>query len=594
MRTRPYEVGDVLTDYGNVEITVQRIVSNSLNLLLFGPDARLSPGKWLAVKMMQPDLARRSDGVRVAFAREALTWRGIWPHANVTQAHFVTEIDGLPALVLDYAERGSLRTYLRPQPSYEAAFHWAQHILAGLRHLHTPDPAYLRPQVIVHRDLKPENILITEQGMAMITDFGLAATYQAIAAMTRSDTGDHRGSTTPTHTQVYRTRRGVAVGTLAYMAPEQWQDATQASPAADLYAFGLILGELFSGHHPLLEPAPGVGPQQWRVAHERGERRPLPADLPTAVQTLYTALLNPDPRARPASDEATQMLQDGARVAGLPIYEPSEVFAHTPADEVTFWRGWANAYTRFGEYAAARTCLDHAAALVPDDPHIALARAAILAKQGDFAAALAACDAALDAFTPGNADHRKMALHQKAAIYTEMGRFAEAEAAHKAALDLMPDAADSWHNRAVNMRRWGEAELQARLTDLAGGHLKLALDYARTAWDANPLAGNLPLLLARLGSNLQQAQCYAEAEHAFALAIVGDLGADEAAAWYNRAANMLYWGQADAQAEREEPALRHWRRAHDFARQAQSLAPDATDTQQLITVIEGILKQLGD
>src|SRR5262249_39833934 len=90
------------------------------------------------------------------------------------------------------------------------------HVLAGLQHAHQRN--------ILHRDLKPENILFTRNGLAKLTDWGLARAFGESPRLTP---------------------RRHAVGTRHYMAPEQW--CGQEAPPADLFSAGKILFELLTG-----------------------------------------------------------------------------------------------------------------------------------------------------------------------------------------------------------------------------------------------------------------------------------------------------------------------------------------------------------
>ncbi len=96
--------------------------------------------------------------------------------------------------------------------------------------------AYAHGHGVVHRDLKPENVLLSG-GHAVVADFGIA---KAVAAATEGDPGK---SATLTGT-------GVALGTPAYMAPEQALGDTTMNHRADLYALGVIAYEMLAGSHP--------------------------------------------------------------------------------------------------------------------------------------------------------------------------------------------------------------------------------------------------------------------------------------------------------------------------------------------------------
>ena len=152
-------------------------------------------------------------------------------HPNVVAVTDVVDLDGVPALVMEYVRGPSLSDFLSAcRPTRDQADALATGILAGVQAAHA--------QGLVHRDLKPGNILLSTDGgtpVPKITDFGLAkllddAVGQALASGTQT-----------------RTRTGVAMGTPAYMAPEQIRDSSTVDHRADLWSMGAILYELATG-----------------------------------------------------------------------------------------------------------------------------------------------------------------------------------------------------------------------------------------------------------------------------------------------------------------------------------------------------------
>ena len=146
----------------------------------------------------------------------------------------------------------------------------------------------------VHRDVKPTNVLVTRQGRAVLLDFGLVAPI------------DLPDSDSPT---------GHVVGTVSYMAPEQCR-GDRPSPAADLYAVGVMLYEALTGRVPFEGPT-------LRVLVEKQEYDPAPPralvpSVPKDLDALCVDLLARDPQARPAGDVVLRRL--GAEV---PARRPS-------------------------------------------------------------------------------------------------------------------------------------------------------------------------------------------------------------------------------------------------------------------------------
>jgi|GEM_PF-3141672 len=124
-------------------------------------------------------------------------------------------------------------------------------VAEGVGHLHA--------QGFVHRDLKPHNILMKEDGQPAVSDFGLVKSLSELAAEVQPDSASGRGSgeTKPSGAKKSRTMAGAAVGTRAYMAPEQAAGLTHLSnPKWDVWALGVILHELVTGRRPPSSDAP--------------------------------------------------------------------------------------------------------------------------------------------------------------------------------------------------------------------------------------------------------------------------------------------------------------------------------------------------
>ncbi len=146
-------------------------------------------------------------------------------HANIVAVHDIIEIDGAPGLVMEYVDGPTLSALLAQGHRLSEAQLDALvlPILDAVEHAHAVH--------VVHRDLKPDNVLLAREGREFapkVTDFGLAKLLSA----------DRKDSAT---------RSGVAMGTPAYMAPEQIRDAKNVGPEADLWSLGAILFELCTG-----------------------------------------------------------------------------------------------------------------------------------------------------------------------------------------------------------------------------------------------------------------------------------------------------------------------------------------------------------
>ncbi len=245
-------------------------------------------GQPVALKTFKPEfLSHRA--ARDLFLREGTMWVEMGQHPHIVRAYRVERIgDGREVyLVLEWIvqPRGkatpSLRSWLvpgRPLPLKQALL-FALHMARGMKYAVGKIPG------LVHRDIKPENILIGFDGIARVTDFGLASTLSGMSNLMGNlpQAGDSK------RTQL---TQGV-VGTPLYMAPEQWLHQP-LDVRADIYALGCILYEMLTGQFA----AKGENKEQLKQAHLTGRIQPPPNTLPRDVLLLLRRCLNPDTNER--------------------------------------------------------------------------------------------------------------------------------------------------------------------------------------------------------------------------------------------------------------------------------------------------------
>jgi eukaryotic-like serine/threonine-protein kinase len=258
---------------------------------------------WLArdLELDRPVAVKILSGTAASlrFDREARSGAAL-SHPNVVGVFDYGEVDGRSFLVLEYLPGGTLQDVLSaaggaPLPHDETS-RIASDIAAGLAHAHEHG--------IVHRDLKPSNILFDEEGTAKIADFGIA-----------------RGEADTTLTPP-----GALAGTLQYMAPEQ-AAGEGAGPESDVYAFGVILFELLTGH-PVFDADSPIEAAVKRSSEPAPRVEDLRADAPPALAALAAAALATERSLRPADGAALLDALEGHTVA-LPaqtaITEPLRV-----------------------------------------------------------------------------------------------------------------------------------------------------------------------------------------------------------------------------------------------------------------------------
>ena len=538
------QVGMRLFDGTTFDTIVERVEYGGFGVIAFGPN-RLREGQMVAYKTLRRELLD-DPLTRSTFVRECLLWIGLWGHPNVAVAYAALKmgdaINQRPFLALAYAEDGSLRTLLRAAAQHspggrlplDAALYLAQQIAAGLAYLHQPDPTYLRPEPTIHRDLKPENVLLMGDGRAAITDFGLAKALEdspTALAMLLSESAlgisGHAGQFSrqaeeailvggeeATRTTGMHTAAGVAMGTLAYMPPEQWEDARYVRTSADVYALGIMLSEMLAGRHALLDLNQPQTQANWRAAHRNPQPRSLREvvpDAPAAVETIYRRCLAQDPDDRPSASDVLSALQEGARSAGLEVYAPFELVKHTPYNEFAHWHVWSIAYDNFELYPEALARSDRALTLArqlhAEQPELLPAalmeRGDVLKglggqalEAGDYTAAaeydrqVEACyQESLATRPPATTQEgrtgRAYVWHQIGVFNSARGRYAHAENAYDRALNLEHDMADTFFARGNNLRKWGLAEERAGHRAAALEHLHQARIHAVTSLGMN-------------------------------------------------------------------------------------------------------------
>ncbi|BCJ42233.1 hypothetical protein GCM10010168_87690 [Actinoplanes ianthinogenes] len=242
-------------------------------------------GEQVAVKLLHEGLLRQPKLV-TRFVQERTILMMV-RHEHIVGVRDLFSVGESIGLVMDFVAGGSLRDRLRERgtlPPAEAARLSAQ-VAAALTETHALG--------VVHRDVKPDNVLLSggdENLRTRLTDFGIARVLDAA------------GLTTP----------HAIIGTPRYMAPETISGG-EATPAADVYALGIMLYELVCGYPP-------YDGEPFAVLHGHLEQAaPRPAGMPDPVWSVVRDCLDKDPERRPSADRLQEALRDLARdTAGIP------------------------------------------------------------------------------------------------------------------------------------------------------------------------------------------------------------------------------------------------------------------------------------
>ncbi|MDZ5446112.1 serine/threonine-protein kinase [Micromonospora sp. 4G57] len=243
----------------------------------------------VAVKLISPSLDDEATSVERIRSEARSAARLV--HPNVASVHDFGTSTAMPGreapyIVMELAEGETLAAHLRAGPlDWRIAVRVCAEVSAALAAAHAHG--------IVHRDVKPANVILAPSGVKVL-DFGIATSTGAT---------DH-------------TPDGIVVGTPAYLAPEQL-DRQPATPAADMYALGVLLYYCLTGRLPYAASST----TQLLGARKRQAPEPLPEidGLPAEVTDLCRRCLADDPAQRPSSLMAALLL---AEVVDARVYVP--------------------------------------------------------------------------------------------------------------------------------------------------------------------------------------------------------------------------------------------------------------------------------
>lgn len=252
-------IGQIISHYKILE----KLGEGGMGVVYKAEDTKLK--RTVALKFLAPHLVA-NEQVKKRFLHEAQAAAGL-SHPYICTIHEIREVDGHNFMVMEYIEGESLGEKIASGPLLiEEALDIAVKVARGLAKAHG--------EGIIHRDIKPSNILITPEGQAKVVDFGLAK----LATQTRI------------------TRTGMAVGTVAYMSPEQAQ-GQEVDHRTDIWSMGAMLYEMLTGRLPFR------GEMEHAVLYSILNEEPEPVttvrgDVPVAIEDIIEKALSKDPAKR--------------------------------------------------------------------------------------------------------------------------------------------------------------------------------------------------------------------------------------------------------------------------------------------------------
>jgi serine/threonine protein kinase len=295
----PLRLAEALGEAYTIEGEIGR---GGMGVVYRARDERLQ--RRVAIKVLPPELAFQQD-IRERFTREAQTAARL-SHPHIVPIHTVGEGEGLVYFVMGYVDGESVaaRIRRRGQLPVEEARRIMKETADALSAAHAFS--------VIHRDIKPDNILLEgTRGRVMVTDFGIAKALSSTSGATL-------------------TGIGVAIGTPAFMSPEQAAGERDIDGRSDLYSLGVVTFQMLTGELPFTAPTV-AGILMKQITEPAPDLRRKRSDIPEDLSLAVARCLEKDPENRWPTADALRRALESRTVNGYRPTSPSWTAGDRPS-----------------------------------------------------------------------------------------------------------------------------------------------------------------------------------------------------------------------------------------------------------------------
>ncbi|MEO5361758.1 MAG: protein kinase [Nitrospirota bacterium] len=240
----------------------------------------------LAVKSPKPSELARSGGSK-GFQEEAETWVNLGLHPHIVSCYYVRELDGIPRVFAEYVNGGNLNDWIHDGKLTELdkIIDISIQIAWGLHYAHVKG--------LVHRDMKPANIMITSEGIAKVTDFGLAKAVASHSGRVVEDEADK---------SLQSNQSGQSGMTPAFCSPEQ-ANKGNLSLKTDIWSWAVSIIVMFTGEVTWPSGTVAAEALTYHVENQDSSPHTFLPPMPPQIAKLLRTCLNINPLQRPETME---------------------------------------------------------------------------------------------------------------------------------------------------------------------------------------------------------------------------------------------------------------------------------------------------